>query len=169
MVLPWKTNLAAGIMLQLGYCNEATEQRALTAVTVWSLGIYSTVTAHLCLSGPVWEGWLQMEITHRFLFLSYLRRRGCWPFHHQTEQPSQKWGGNNPYSTEEHVEEQLKPIPDLCLLWVRDNTFSLQQLSEPRAHYSAPSQSQFMLHMLLQHWEKTGSKRSRWNKAFLYR
>lgn len=160
----WKTPL-----LQLGYCNEATEQRALTAVTVWSLGIYSTVTAHLCLSGPVWEGWLQMEITHRFLFLSYLRRRGCWPFHHQTEQPSQKWGGNNPYSTEEHVEEQLKPIPDLCLLWVRDNTFSLQQLSEPRAHYSAPSQSQFMLHMLLQHWEKTGSKRSRWNKAFLYR
>lgn len=71
----WKTPL-----LQLGYCNEATEQRALTAVTVWSLGIYSTVTAHLCLSSPVWEGWLQMEITHRFLFLSYLRRRGCWPF-----------------------------------------------------------------------------------------
>lgn len=73
------------------------------------------------------------------------------------------------YSTEEHVEEQLKPIPDFCLLWVRNNTFSLQQLSEPRAHYSAPSQSQFMLHVLLQHWEKTGSKRSRWNKAFLYR
>lgn len=88
----WKTPL-----LQLGYCNEATEQCALSAVTVWSLGIYSTVTAHLCLSSPVWEGWLQMEIIHRFLFLSYLRRRGCWPFLPSNWATCSEMGRKNPY------------------------------------------------------------------------
>lgn len=101
--------------------------------SLWSVGIYSRVTAPMCLSRPVWEGWLPKEITPRFLFLFYLRRRGCWPF----PPPNLLRNGKEiPCWTEEHAEEQLQPVSDLCLLWVRDNTFSLQQLSDPRAHCS---------------------------------